>query len=77
MTPHRLSVVLLGREHCQYKVSVPTITPGERSSICLLVLSLVQSPDLDRANTCRMVEETVPKGLVMSRAGGAARLQEE
>jgi len=77
LTPHRLVVVLLVREYCQYKVSVPTITPAERSSVCLLVLSLVQSPDLDLATTCMKVGEKVPKGLVMSWAGGVARLQEE
>eukprot|EP00092_Neocalanus_flemingeri_P029626 GFUD01032172.1.p1 GENE.GFUD01032172.1~~GFUD01032172.1.p1 ORF type:complete len:768 (-),score=319.74 GFUD01032172.1:114-2417(-) len=77
LTPHRLVVVLLVREYCQYKISVPTITPGERSSVCLLVLSLVQSPDLDMATTCRKVEEKVPRGLVVSWAGGVSRLQEE
>jgi len=77
LTPHRLVVVLLVREYCQYKLSVPTITPGERSSVCLLVLSLVQSPDLDLATTCKKVEEKVPRGLLVSWAGGVARLQEE
>jgi len=77
LTPHRLVVVLLIREYCQYKVSVPTITPSERSSTCLLILSLVQSPDLDLTTTCKKVEDKLPKGLVMSWAGGVGRLQEE
>jgi len=77
LTPHRLVVVLLVREYCQYKLSVPTISPGERSAVCLLVLSLVQSPDLDLGTTCRKVQEKVPKGLVASWAGGVTRLQEE
>jgi len=77
LTPHRLVVVLLVREYCQYKVSVPTISPSERSSVCLLVLSLVQSPDLDLATTCRKIHEKVPRGLVANWAGGVIRLQEE
>jgi len=77
LTPHRLVVVLLIREYCQYKVSFPTILPAERSSTCLLILSLVQSPDLDLVTTCKKVEDKLPKGLVMSWAGGVGRLQEE
>ena len=51
VTPHRLVVVLLVREYCHYKVSVP-VTPQDRTAACLLLLDLVQSPDLDLATTC-------------------------
>ena len=52
MSPHRLAVVLLVREYCHYKMSVP-VTPRDRSAACLLILSLVQSPDLDLATSCK------------------------
>ena len=51
VTPHRLVVVLLVREYCHYKVSVP-VTPQDKTAACLLLLDLVQSPDLDLATTC-------------------------
>ena len=51
VTPHRLVVVLLVREFCHYKLSVP-VTPQDRTAACLLLLDLVQSPDLDLATTC-------------------------
>ena len=52
VSPHRLAVVLLVREYCHYKMSVP-VTPRDRSAACLLILSLVQSPDLDLATSCK------------------------
>ena len=66
LTPHRLVVVILVREYCKFKVAVPTITPAERRSANLLMLSLVQCPDLDLATTCIRVGEKVPKELVTS-----------
>ena len=52
VSPHRQAVVLLVREYCHYKMSVP-VTPRDRSAACLLILSLVQSPDLDLATSCK------------------------
>ena len=52
VTPHRLMVVMLIREYCHYKESVP-ITPKDRTGISLLILSLVQSPDLDLKTICQ------------------------
>ena len=51
VTPHRLMVVMLIREYCHYKESVP-VTPRDRTGISLLILSLVQSPDLDLTTIC-------------------------
>jgi len=77
VTPHRLVVVLLVREYCHYKVSVP-VTPQDRTAACLLLLDLVQSPDLDLATTCSKIKEKLHlTGLVVSWARGVARLQEE
>ena len=77
VTPHRLCVVLLVREYCQYKAALPTIAPGERTSLCLLVLGLVQEPDLDLSSMCAKVEAAVPGGLSTAWAQGIARLQSE
>jgi len=76
-TPHRLVVVLLVREYCEYKRSVPTISPSERSNVCSLILSLVQNPDLDLATTSLKVKESVPKGLSINWATWVTKLQEE
>ena len=51
ITPHRLVVVLLIREYCHYKMSVP-VSPKDRTAASLLILSLVQSPDLDLKAIC-------------------------
>ena len=77
VTPHRLCVVLLVREYCQYKASLVSVTPGERTSLCLLVLSLVQEPDLDLSTMCSEIESVVPSGLSTAWAQGIARLQSE
>ena len=77
VTPHRLCVVLLVREYCQYKASLVSVTPGERTSLCLLVLSLVQEPDLDLSTMCSKIESAVPSGLSTAWAQGIARLQSE
>lgn len=77
MTPHRLCVVLLVREYCQYKAALPTVAPGERTALCLLVLGLVQEPDLDLASMCAKVEAAVSGGLSTAWAQGIARLQSE
>jgi len=77
VTPHRLCVVLLVREYCQYKAALPSVAPVERTSLCLLVLGLVQEPDLDLASMCAKVEDAVPGGLSTAWAQGIARLQSE
>ena len=51
VTPHRLAVMLLVIEYRDYKVAVP-VSPQDRTAACLLLLDLVQSPDLDLATTC-------------------------
>ena len=51
VSPHRLTVVLFIREYSNYKTSV-MMTPVEKASISLLILSLVQSPDDNLTNTC-------------------------
>jgi len=77
ITPHRLAVVLLVREYTQYKADLALITPPERSKVCLLILGLVQAPDIDLTTLCAKVEESVPGALAATWAGGVARLQEE
>ena len=51
VTPHRLVVILLIKEYCHLKVSVP-IPAKEKTNTSLLILSLVQSPDLDLNTIC-------------------------
>ena len=50
VTPHRLIVVLFIREYCRYKQSVP-VSALDRSASSLLMLNLIQSPDLDLSAT--------------------------
>ena len=50
VTPHRLIVVLFIREYCGYKQSLP-VSPMDRSATSLLMLNLIQSPDLDLSST--------------------------
>ena len=77
ISPHRLIVVLFIREYCHYKTSV-MMTPTDKISINLLILSLVQSPDVNLSRSCRMIQEQVSlRELVISWARGVARLQEE
>ena len=73
----RLAVVLLVREYCQYKAGLALISPGERSSVCLLVLTLVQSPDTSLAALVTRVEGATPRGLAATWATDMARLQSE
>ena len=51
VSPHRLSVVLFIREYSNYKSSV-MMTAKDKAAISLLILSLVQSPDVNLTNTC-------------------------
>lgn len=51
VSPHRLIVVLFIREFSNYKTSV-MMTPVDKTTISLLILSLVQSPDVDLTSTC-------------------------
>ena len=51
VSPHRLSVVLFIREYSNYKTSV-MMTPKDKAAISLLILSLIQSPDVNLASTC-------------------------
>ena len=55
VTPHRLIVVLFIREYCQYKQSLP-VSPLDRSATSLLMLNLIQSPDLDLSTTASKYE---------------------
>ena len=77
ITPHRLAVVLLVREYCQLRAGLGLVSPAERSSVCLLVLGLVQAPDLALSALCAKVEAGVPAGLAAAWAAGVARLQHE
>ena len=77
ITPHRLAVVLLVREYCQLRAGLGLVSPAERSGACLLVLGLVQAPDLALAALCAKVEAGVPAGLAAAWAAGVARLQHE
>ena len=52
VTPHRLIVMLLVIEYRDYKVLLGPVSPQDRTAACLLILDLVQSPDLDLATTC-------------------------
>jgi anaphase-promoting complex subunit 5 len=70
-------VVLLVREFCQYKASLALLSPAERSAACLLILGLVQAPDVELAVMCGRVEEALPGGLAAAWAAGVARLQSE
>jgi len=77
VSPHRLSVVLFIREYSTYKTSV-MMTPKDRAAISLLILSLVQSPDINLVNTCSRIQESVTvRGLITSWGRGVTRLQEE
>ncbi len=77
ITPHRLAVVLLVREFCQYKASLALVSPAECSAACLLILGLVQAPDIELAAMCGRVEAAVPGGLAAAWAAGVVRLQSE
>jgi len=77
VTPHRLVVVLLIREYCHYKLSVP-VSPKDRTATSLLILSLVQSPDLDLTAICnKIIDKLKLSGLIAAWARGVTTLQEE
>ena len=77
ISPHRLIVVLFIREYCNYKTSVMMI-PKDKVAINLLILSLVQSPDVSLGRSCRLIQEKVNvRDLVTTWARGVLRLQEE
>ena len=77
ISPHRLIVVLFIREYCNYKTSV-MMSPKDKVAINLLILSLVQSPDVSLSRSCRMIQEQVSeRDLVTTWARGVFRLQEE
>ena len=52
VTPHRLVVVLFVREYCNYKLSLP-LSPVDRAAVCQLILTLIQTPDMDLSNTAK------------------------
>ena len=76
LTPHRLVVVVLVREYCKYKLEHP-LSPADRSAASLLLLSLVQSADLDLAGTAGRLAAAVPAGLAAVWAREVVRLQRE
>ena len=74
ISPHRLIVVLFIREYCNYKTSV-MMTPKDKVAINLLILSLVQSPDVSLSRSCQMIQEKVSvRDLVTTWARGVIRL---